>query len=150
MPEAEGKIELFTGPGVLFDLYDIEEKIEQLLRPRVPLPSGGWITIEGTEALTAVDVNSGSFTASTGLEETSLKVNLEAADEIGRQLILRGVGGLIVIDFIHVSEPDNIRKFSMCLPRVSRRIVRRPRSRPCRNSASSRSRASASAIRSSS
>ena len=76
----------------------------------MPLPSGGWITIEGTEALTAVDVNSGSFTASTGLEETSLSVNLEAADEIGRQVRLRGIGGLIVVDFIHLSEPDNIEK----------------------------------------
>jgi ribonuclease G len=57
-----------------------------------------------------VDVNSGSFTASTGLEETSLKVNLEAADEIGRQLCLRGVGGLIVIDFIHLNEQANIQK----------------------------------------
>jgi ribonuclease G len=108
MPEAESRIELFDGPGVLFDLYDLEDGIDQLLSPRVPLPSGGWITIEGTEALTAIDVNSGSFTASTGLEETSLKVNLEAADEIGRQLRLRGIGGLIVIDFIHVSEAENI------------------------------------------
>ena len=108
MPEAEGKIELFAGPGVLFDMYDLEEEIERLTSPRVPLPSGGWITIEGTEALTAIDVNSGSFTASTGLEETSLKVNLEAADEIGRQLRLRGIGGLIV-DRFHSSEaPDNI------------------------------------------
>ncbi|MGA9795335.1 MAG: Rne/Rng family ribonuclease [Rhizomicrobium sp.] len=110
MPEAADKIELFKGPGVLFDMYDLEDEIERLTSPRVPLPSGGWITIEGTEALTAVDVNSGSFTASTGLEETSLKVNLEAADEIGRQLCLRGVGGLIVIDFIHLDEPDNIGK----------------------------------------
>jgi ribonuclease G len=78
------------------------------LSPRVPLPSGGWITIEGTEALTAIDVNSGSFTAATGLEETSLKVNLEAADEIGRQLRLRGIGGLIVIDFIHLGEAENV------------------------------------------
>jgi ribonuclease G len=110
MPEAQDKIELFTGPGVLFDMYDLEDEIERLTSPRVPLPSGGWITIEGTEALTAIDVNSGSFTASTGLEETSLKVNLEAADEIGRQLCLRGIGGLIVIDFIHLNEPDNIQK----------------------------------------
>jgi len=110
MPDAESKIELFAGPGMLFDLYDIEDEIERLMIPRVPLPSGGWITIEGTEALTAVDVNSGSFTDATGLEETSLKVNLEAADEIGRQLCLRGVGGLIVIDFIHLNEPDNIQK----------------------------------------
>ncbi|MBI1330385.1 MAG: Rne/Rng family ribonuclease [Alphaproteobacteria bacterium] len=108
MPEAEHKIEMFEGPGMLFDLYDLEDEIDRLTRTRVPLPSGGWITIEGTEALTAIDVNSGSFTASTGLEETSLRVNLEAAEEIGRQLRLRGVGGLIVIDFIHLNEPDNV------------------------------------------
>jgi ribonuclease G len=108
MPEAEHKIAVFAGPGMLFDLYNLEDEIELLTSPRVPLPSGGWITIEGTEALTAVDVNSVSFTASTGLEETSLMVNLEAADEIGRQLCLRGIGGLIVIDFIHLGEPANI------------------------------------------
>ena len=110
MPEAEDRIELFNGPGMLFDTYDLEDEIERLVSTRVPLPSGGWITIEGTEALTAIDVNSGSFTASTGLEETSLKTNTEAADEIGRQLRLRGIGGLIVIDFIHVADPANIEK----------------------------------------
>jgi len=108
MPEAEGKIELFEGQGMLFDAYDLEDEIERLLNPRVPLESGGWITIEGTEALTAIDVNSGSFTDATGLEETSLRVNLEAAAEIGRQLRLRGIGGLIVIDFIHLGDPVNI------------------------------------------
>jgi ribonuclease G len=72
------------------------------------LPSGGWITIEGTEALTAIDVNSGSYIEAVGLEETSLKVNLEAAIAIGRQLRLRGIGGLIVIDFIHLSDKGNI------------------------------------------
>ncbi len=110
MPEAESKIELFAGPGMLFDLYDLEDEIERLTDPRVPLPSGGWITIEGTEALTAIDVNSGSFTEATGLEEISLKVNLEAAHEIGRQLCLRGIGGLVVVDFIHLSEPGNIQQ----------------------------------------
>ncbi len=110
MPDAESKIELFGGPGTLFDCYGLEDEIERLIEPRVPLPSGGWITIEGTEALTAVDVNSGSFTEATGLEETSLRVNLEAADEIGRQLCLRGIGGLVVIDFIHLNEADNIQK----------------------------------------
>ena len=110
MPEAEGKIELFAGPGALFDLYDLEDEIDRLTSPRVPLPSGGWITIETTEALTAVDVNSGSFTASTGLEETSVKVNLEAADEIGRQVRLRGIGGLIVVDFIHLDDAENVAK----------------------------------------
>ena len=110
MPEAEEIIELFEGPGALFDMYDVEDEIDKLTIPRVPLPAGGWITIESTEALTAVDVNSGSFTASTGLEETSVKVNLEAADEIGRQVRLRGIGGLIVVDFIHLADKDNIAK----------------------------------------
>ena len=108
MPEAEHKIEFHSGSEMLFDVFGLEDEIEQLMSTRVPLPSGGWITIEGTEALNAIDVNSGSFTASTGLEETSLKVNLEAADEIGRQLRLRGIGGLIVIDFIHLNEAENI------------------------------------------
>ena len=90
------------------DSHGLEDEIERLLHTRVPLASGGWITIEGTEALTAVDVNSGSFTASTGLEETSLRVNMEAADEIGRQVRLRGVGGLIVVDFIHLGDLKNI------------------------------------------
>ncbi|HEX3945360.1 MAG TPA: Rne/Rng family ribonuclease [Rhizomicrobium sp.] len=110
MPEAESKIELFNGPAMLFESYGVEDEIERLTEPRVPLPSGGWITIEGTEALTSVDVNSGSFTEATGLEETSLRVNLEAADEIGRQLCLRGIGGLVVVDFIHLDGPENIQK----------------------------------------
>lgn len=108
MPEAVSKIETFKGAGQLFDQYNIEAEIEALLQPRVRLPSGGWITLEGTEALTSVDVNSGSYTEATGLEETSLRTNLEAAAEIGRQLRLRGIGGLIVIDFIHLNEPENI------------------------------------------
>lgn len=108
MPEALDRLELFTGPGTLFEAFGLEDEIAVLIEPRVPLPSGGWITIEGTEALTAIDVNSGRFTEATGLEETSLRVNLEAADEIGRQLRLRGIGGLVVIDFIHLNEPANI------------------------------------------
>lgn len=110
MPESASKIEQFSGPGQLFDLYELEDAILGLVHPRVTLASGGWITIESTEALTAIDVNSGSFTASTGLEETSFRVNMEAAEEIGRQVRLRGIGGLIVVDFIHLSEPENISK----------------------------------------
>jgi ribonuclease G len=108
MPHALDKIQLFNGPGELFDLYNVEGEIDALLSPRARLPSGGWITFETTEALTSVDVNSGSYTEATGLEQTSLKTNLEAAAEIGRQLRLRGIGGLIVIDFIHLNEPENI------------------------------------------
>jgi ribonuclease G len=109
MPEAERKIEFSAGPEPLFG-HDIEQEIEQLYEPRVPLSSGGWITIEGTEALTAIDVNSGSFTAASALEETGLNVNLEAADEAGRQIRLRGIGGLIVLDFIHLNDRQNIQR----------------------------------------
>jgi len=114
-PEMEDRLELFEGPGLIFDLYDIEDEIERLAATRVPLASGGWITIECTEALTAIDVNSGSYTEAGGLEETSLCVNLEAAEEIGRQLRLRGMGGLIVIDFIHVGEKANAEKLLAAL-----------------------------------
>lgn len=108
MPEGEGKLEAFCGPGLLFDLYGLEDEIERLLDPRVPLASGGWITLEATEALSAIDVNSGSYIEAAALEETSLRVNLEAAEEIGRQLRLRGIGGLIVVDFIHLGEPAHV------------------------------------------
>ena len=108
LPHAADRIELFTGPGALFDMHDLETDIYGLSRPRVPLPSGAWLTIEGTEALTAVDVNSGSFTHAHDLEDTGLSVNLEAACELGRQLRLRGIGGLIVVDFIHMRETQHM------------------------------------------
>jgi ribonuclease G len=103
-----GLIEFYDGRKPLFEHYGIEDEIDSLSSPRVALPSGGWITIEATEALTAIDINSGSYIEAVGLEETSLKVNLEAAEAIGRQLRLRGIGGLIVIDFIHLGEAENI------------------------------------------
>jgi ribonuclease G len=108
MPAMLPKIVLYEGREPLFEAFGIEDEIGSLTEPRVPLPSGGWITIEATEALTAVDVNSGSYIEAAGLEETSLKVNLEAAEAIGRQLRLRGIGGLIVIDFIHLGSSENI------------------------------------------
>ena len=99
MPSAEAHIKLVT-----FSAFeDLEDEIAALAHAKVDLPSGAWITIETTEALTAIDVNSGRFTQSGGLQETSLAVNLEAATEIGRQIRLRGIGGLIVVDFIHLS-----------------------------------------------
>ncbi|BCW90523.1 Ribonuclease G [Alphaproteobacteria bacterium SO-S41] len=107
MPEVLPKL-MFDDGGDLFERAGIEEEIEALLNPRVPLSCGGWITIETTEALTAIDVNSGSFTASSGLEETSFRINQDAAAEIGRQLRLRAIGGLVVIDFIHLGSAENI------------------------------------------
>lgn len=110
MPEMSDRLELFNGPGALFDLYDIEGDIASLFETSVSLPSGGWIMLEGTEALTAVDVNSGSYTDGRGLEETSVETNCEAARVLARQLRLRGIGGLIVVDFIHMDEPANVER----------------------------------------
>lgn len=113
MPEVEDRITLFDSHEPLFS--DLENDIEGLAHPRVPLACGGWLTVEGTEALTAIDVNSGSFTHASGVEDTGLIVNLEAAREIGRQLRLRGIGGLIVIDFIHMKEPSHYEKVQAVL-----------------------------------
>ena len=110
MPEMIDRIQLFNGPDPLFSLFDVEGEIEAALEPRVELPAGGWITIETTEALTAIDVNSGKYTAATGLEETSFRINMEAAHAIVHQLRLRGTGGQIVIDFIHMNDPANIER----------------------------------------
>ncbi len=106
MPHAEALVEYVSEP--VFARYDLEDEIEALAHTKVTLPSGAWITFEATEALTAVDVNSGRFTQSGGLEETSLAVNLEAAAEIGRQIRLRGIGGLIVVDFIHLRDAPHV------------------------------------------
>lgn len=108
MPEMLFRLERFNGPGALFDLFGVEEDLRTALDPIVPLKSGGYVVIETTEALTAIDINSGSYTEATGLEETSVHTNLEAAEEICRQLKLRGIGGVIVIDFIHMNDAGNI------------------------------------------
>jgi ribonuclease G len=100
MPGLEARLAL--APRDLFAREGLEDEIAPLASARVALPGGGWIIIEPTQALTAVDVNSGRFTQSGGRDETSLAVNLEAAAEIGRQLRLRDIGGLIVVDFIQL------------------------------------------------
>jgi len=106
LPETQTKLSFASPP--LFD-EALEEEIAALSQPRVALSSGGWFTIETTEALTAIDVNSGAFTQSTGLADTARTTNLEAAREIGRQLHLRGIGGLVVVDFIQLRQPDDHR-----------------------------------------
>lgn len=113
MPHMEERISLFAGPGGLFD--ELEADIDALTRPRVQLACGGWITLEGTEGLTAIDVNSGSFVFANGVEDTGLTVNLEAAAEIGRQVRLRGIGGLIVIDFIHMQDAAHVERVQRAL-----------------------------------
>ena len=98
-PELKGRVALYE-QGNLFEKYGVEEEIEKTLKTRVWLKSGGYIVIDRTEALTAVDVNTGKFVGSTNLADTILKTNLEAAGEIARQLRLRNIGGIIIIDFI--------------------------------------------------
>jgi ribonuclease G len=106
-PEYANKVKYYEGPPELFDRYDLESQITAALQKKVRLRSGGSIVIEATEAMTVVDVNTGRFTGKSNLEETILKTNLEAAEEVARQLRLRNIGGLIVIDFIDMATPAN-------------------------------------------
>src|SRR6201996_9657666 len=109
-PELVGGVELYKGQKKsLFEKYGIDKEIESTLNRRVDLPSGGYLIIDYTEALTVIDVNSGSFTGrgKGGLEETITKVNTEAAEEAVRQLRLRDIGGIIVIDFIDMARASN-------------------------------------------
>jgi len=101
---------LHSGNLPLFEEYNIEEQIGKALRKKVWLASGGYITVEETEALVSIDVNSGRFTGVEGLEDTALKINLEAAKEITRQVILRNLGGIIIIDFIDMRKRENKQK----------------------------------------
>ena len=99
-PAALGQIEHYSADRPLFDLYRIEEEIERALGRRVDLKSGGYLIIDQTEALTTVDVNTGGFVGNKNFDETVFKTNLEAAQVIARQLRLRNLGGIIIIDFI--------------------------------------------------
>jgi ribonuclease G len=110
MPRMKSKITLYTQTGPIMDHYGIEEKIARALEPKVWLQSGGYIIIERTEALTAIDVNTGRFVGKRDQEETILRTNLEAAQEIVHQLRLRNIGGIIIIDFIDMEKEANRKK----------------------------------------
>ena len=100
MPRMRSRLVLYDEPEPIFERYAIEAEIESLLRRKVWLHSGGHLAIDSTEALTTIDVNTGKFVGSTSLSDTILKTNLDAASEIARQLRLRDIGGIIVLDFI--------------------------------------------------
>lgn len=101
MPRFANRVELYVGKDPIFDAYGVEPEIKNALSRTVSLPSGGYLVIERTEALTSIDINTGRFVGKTNnLEETIVKTNLEAAVEIAYQLRLRNIGGLIIIDFI--------------------------------------------------
>ncbi len=106
-PRHVSTLTLYQGERPLFERYGIENQIEQVFQPRVDLPSGGYIIIEPTEAMVSIDVNSGKNIKEKDLEDTALATNLEAAEEIARQLRLRDLGGIIVIDFIDMRNKSN-------------------------------------------
>lgn len=110
MPRLKSKITLYSQPEPIMDHYGIEEKIAKALERKVRLPSGGYIAMERTEALTAIDVNTGRFVGKRNQEETIFKTNLEAAHEIVHQLRLRNIGGIIIIDFIDMEKETNRKK----------------------------------------
>jgi ribonuclease G len=99
-PELADRIHLYDGSKPMFEQFKIEDDIERLLKRKVWLRSGGYLVIDQTEALTSIDVNTGKFIGSTGLSETIVQTNLEATSEIARQLRLRDIGGMIILDFI--------------------------------------------------
>jgi len=105
--EYSHKVKLYKEPPLIFEKYDIEKQIEQALKKKVMLKSGGSLIIETTEAMSVIDVNTGKFVGKKNLEDTILKTNLEAAEEVARQLRLRNIGGLIVIDFIDMAVPSH-------------------------------------------
>lgn len=109
-PEMEKNVSLYQGKLPLFEGYNIAKDVESIFSRKVWLKSGGYIIIEHTEAMVVVDVNSGRYAAKREQEENSLKTNLEAAREIVRQLRLRDIGGIIVVDFIDMLDPKNSKK----------------------------------------
>ena len=106
-PELKDRVQLYKEKQPLFSRSGVDKAIEAALRRKVGIPSGGHIVIDEAEALTAIDVNTGSYTGKKSLEDTVLKTNLEAAVEVVRQLRLRDIGGIIVIDFIDMEIPEN-------------------------------------------
>ena len=110
MPVLAERIELYSGERPIFDLYGVEDEIGRALDKQVPLKSGGYLVIDQTEAMTTVDVNTGSFLGQRNLEETVYRTNLEAAQAVARQLRLRNLGGIIIIDFIDMDDPEHRRQ----------------------------------------
>ena len=110
IPQLEPCIEHYPGERPIFDLYGVEDEIRKSLEHKVQLKSGGYLIIDQTEAMTTIDVNTGAFVGHRNLEETIFKTNLEATQAIVRQLRLRNLGGIIIIDFIDMTDTDHRRQ----------------------------------------
>jgi ribonuclease G len=119
-PQFRQRVAYYSGRRLLFDILDIEQEIQKLLRHKVWLKSGGYLLIEETEALVSIDVNTGRFVGKGNLEETVLKTNLEAVKEISRQLRLRNLGGIIILDLIDMSAAKNREKVYRALDEALR------------------------------
>lgn len=121
VPEISGRIEYYSGERPIFDLYGVEDEIHKALQRRVDLKSGGYLIIDQPEAMTTIDVNTGAYVGHRNLEETTFKTNLEAAQAIARQLRLRNLGGIIIIDFIDMAQEEHrkqvLRAFEKSLER---------------------------------
>jgi ribonuclease G len=117
MPDAATRIELYGGPRPIFDLHGIEEEVAKALDRKVTLKSGGHLVIDQTESMTTIDVNTGAYVGHRNLEETIFRTNLEAAVAIARQLRLRNLGGIIIIDFIDMHDESHRRQVLAALER---------------------------------
>jgi ribonuclease G len=104
---AEPKIQEYAEPRPIFDLYGVDDEIARALERKVPLKSGGYLVLDQTEAMTTIDVNTGAYVGHRNLEETIFRTNLEAAQAVARQVRLRNLGGIIIVDFIDMEEEDH-------------------------------------------
>jgi ribonuclease G len=118
LPEMADKIEHYVGERPIFDLYGIEDEIQKALSRKVQLKSGGHLVFDQTEAMTTIDVNTGGFVGHRNLEETIFKTNLEAAGALARQLRVRNLGGMIIIDFIDMKDEEHKRQLSRSLEKA--------------------------------
>jgi ribonuclease G len=121
IPALTDRIEHYSGERPIFDLYGVEDEIQKALGRKVMLKSGGYLIIDQTEAMTTVDVNTGAFVGHRNLEETIFKTNLEAAQAIARQLRLRNLGGIIIIDFIDMEDLEHRRQVLRALEKALER-----------------------------
>ncbi len=110
IPELAPRIEYYPGERPIFDLYGVEDEIQKALQSKIKLKSGGYLIIDQTEAMTTVDINTGGYVGNRNLEETIFKTNLEATQAIVRQLRLRNLGGIIIIDFIDMKDAEHRRQ----------------------------------------
>jgi len=115
VPHMAPLVELYEGSRPILDLYGVDDEIERALDPKVPLKSGGYLIFDQTEAMTTIDVNTGAYVGHRNLEETIFRTNLEAAIAIARQLRLRNLGGIIIIDFIDMQEEDHRKQVMQAL-----------------------------------